>query len=124
MLNGKLALGTTVGLTSVTNNAASITFTGTIADINTALLSLSYLGNLNANGPDTLTITTSDNGHSPGAAMQDQDTVAITVNPVNDAPGFTVPAGTTSNEDAGAQTVADFAAAISAGPADEKPARR
>ena len=57
-----------------------MTITGTAAEINTALAGLSYTGNLNFNGADTLTVTTDD------GTAQDIDTVAITVNPVNDAP--------------------------------------
>ena len=54
---------------------------------------LTYHGNLNFNGPDTLTVSTSD------GTAQDTDTVAITVNPVNDAPVNTVPGAQSVNED-------------------------
>jgi hypothetical protein len=57
-----------------------VSITGTAAQINTALVGLAYTGNLNFNGPDTLTVATND-----GTAT-DTDTIAITVNPVNDAP--------------------------------------
>ena len=77
---------------SAGNGTASVTITGTAAQINTALAGLSYTGNLNFNGADTLTVATSD-----GTAT-DTDTIAITVNPVNDAPVNTVP---------GAQSVAE-----------------
>src|SRR5262249_30885838 len=73
------------------NGTASVTITGTAAQINTALAGLSYTGNLNFNGADTLTVATTD-----GTAT-DTDTIAITVNSVNDAPVNTVP---------GAQSVA------------------
>ena len=63
------------------------------ADINAALAGLSYTGNPDFNGADTLTIATTD-----GAAATDTDTIAITVNAVNDAPVNTVP---------GAQSVAE-----------------
>ena len=63
------------------NDSASVIITGTLTDINTALAGLSYTGNLNLNGADTLTVTTDD-----GTAPPDIDTIAITVNPVNDAP--------------------------------------
>ena len=43
-------------------------------------------------------------------------TFTITVTPVNDAPSFTKGADQTVNEDAGLQTVAGWATAISAGP--------
>ena len=46
-------------------------------------------------------------------------TFAITVTAVNDVPSFTKGADQTVNEDAGAQTVNNWATNISAGPADE-----
>jgi VCBS repeat-containing protein len=74
------------------NDTASVTITGTAAQINTALAGLSYTGNLDFNGADTLTVATSD------TIATDTDTIAITVNAVNDAPVNTVP---------GAQSVAE-----------------
>ena len=71
----------------------SVTITGTAAEINAALAGLTYTGNLNFNGSDTLTVTTGD------GTAQDIDTVAITVNPVNDAPVNTVPGAQSVNED-------------------------
>ena len=75
------------------NGTATVTITGTAAQINAALAGLSYTGNLNFNGSDTLTVTTGD------GTAQDIDTVAITVNPVNDAPVNTVPGAQSVNED-------------------------
>ena len=82
------------------NGSASVTITGTAAQINAALAGLAYTGNLNFNGADTLTVATSD-----GTAT-DTDLIAITVNPVNDAPVNTVP---------GAQSVAEDTALPIAG---------
>ncbi|MBS0340274.1 MAG: VCBS domain-containing protein, partial [Proteobacteria bacterium] len=70
---------------------------GTAADINTILQTLTYQGLLNYNGADTLTITTKDGGSFgdadgngiPGEItdqLQDVDTIAINVIPVNDPP--------------------------------------
>ena len=70
----------TAGAGVTGNGSASVTITGTAAQINTALAGLAYTGNLNFNGGDTLTVATSD-----GTAT-DTDMIAITVNPVNDAP--------------------------------------
>ena len=95
VLNGTLTFGgSAVGLTSSANGAATITLTGSIAEINTALSSLTYAPNADYNGPDTLTVTTNDLGNTGidpgvtgnGTSEQDVDTVAITVNSVNDAP--------------------------------------
>jgi VCBS repeat-containing protein len=121
--SGALTLNGTAGLVFTVGNGTSnstMTFSGTVAAINAALNGLSYLGNLNFNGSDTLHITTNDNGNSgSGGAQSDADSVAITVIAVNDTPSFTVGANQTVAEDAGAQTVPGFATAISPGPADE-----
>ena len=73
-------LNVTAGPGVTGNGTASVIITGTAAQINAALAGLAYTGNLNFNGADTLTVATSD-----GTAT-DTDTIAITVNPVNDTP--------------------------------------
>ena len=89
--NGILNVTAGTGVTG--NGTATVTITGTAAEINTALAGLSYTGNLDFNGSDTLTVTTGD------GTAQDIDTIAITVNPVADAPVNTVPGAQTVNED-------------------------
>jgi hypothetical protein len=87
--NGTLTLAQTAGLTFTAgaDGSASMTFQGLQADINAALDGLSYLGNLNYNGADSLTINTSDLGHEgTGGTLSDNDVVSITVNSINDAP--------------------------------------
>ena len=73
-------LNVTAGAGVTGNGSASVSIAGTAAQINAALAGLAYTGNLNFNGDDTLTVVTGD-----GTAT-DTDTIAITVNPVNDAP--------------------------------------
>ena len=90
MSSGTLTVTAGAGVTG--NGTASVTITGTAAQINAALAGLTYTGNPDFNGGDTLTVATSD-----GTAT-DTDLIAITVNPVNDAPVNTVP---------GAQSVAE-----------------
>src|SRR5438132_1114672 len=87
-----LAGGATIS--SGANGTATLTLSGTQAQINAALGTLAYQGTLNYNGPDTLIVTSSDS-----SAILDVDTVAITVNPVNDAPVNTVPGAQVVNED-------------------------
>jgi hypothetical protein len=76
--HGTLTLGSTAGLgfDSGTNGTGNFTFHGTLANVNVALTGLTYQGNPNFNGSDTLTITTNDNGNTPPPPLQDQDTVA------------------------------------------------
>src|SRR5439155_10871369 len=82
---------------------------------------LSYTPAANANGSATLTVALHDDG---GAANGGNDTSVaracrITIVPVNDAPSFTKGPDQTVLEDAGPQTVANWARSVSPGPADE-----
>jgi VCBS repeat-containing protein len=96
--SGTLFLGATVpGVTVNGANTATLTLTGNLVDINTALASLRYLGNANFNGTDTLTVTSNDQGNYgdadgdglPGTAtdaLTDTDTLQIILAAVNDTP--------------------------------------
>jgi hypothetical protein len=101
--NGTLTLQSTTGLTFSAGDGISdgaMTFTGSVADVNAAMNGLRYNPNPNYNGPDTLNITTSDQGNSgAGEILTDTDNVSITVNAVNDAPVNTVPGNSEVNED-------------------------
>ena len=68
----------------------------------------------NVNGAVAVTLTVTDPDGDTAS-----DAFTLNVAPVNDAPSFTKGADVTVNEDAGAQTVAGWATARSAGPADE-----
>lgn len=90
---GKLSLAQTTGLTFTQGSAtaaSTMTFSGTIAEINAALNGLAYRGNLNYNGKDTLVITTNDRGNAgAGGVRSDNDAIDITVKSINDAPTIT-----------------------------------
>ncbi len=110
-------------------SAQSLAFTAT--NNNNALFSaqpaisatgtLTYTAAPDANGAATVTVTLKDNGGTAngGTDTSASQTFTVTVNPVNDVPSFTKGADQTVNEDAGGQTVANWATAISAGPANE-----
>ena len=72
-------------------------------------------------GSANVSVTLSDDGGTAngGADTSAAQTFTVTVDGVNDEPGFTPGADQTSAEDAGPQTVAAWATAISAGPASE-----
>ena len=91
-VNVSLAGGATISAGA--NGSSTLTLSGTQAQINAALASLGYQGNLNFNGADTLTVPTTD-----GNGVTDSDAVAITVTSVNDGPVNTVPGAQTVNED-------------------------
>src|SRR5207244_5315809 len=92
-----------VGLTFSSGDGtadATMTFTGTTAAINTALNGLSFAPTANFNGAANLQLVTNDQGNTgTGGALSDTDTVAITVNAVNDAPVNAVPGAQSVNED-------------------------
>ncbi|NUT76972.1 DUF4347 domain-containing protein [Pseudomonas sp. C1C7] len=95
---GTLFLGATIpGVTVTGANTATLTLSGTQANLNLALASLRYLGNQDFNGTDTLTVVSNDQGNYgdangdgiPGTAadaLTDTDTLQIILAPVNDAP--------------------------------------
>jgi hypothetical protein len=104
--NGTLTLASTTGLSFNAGDGTSdpsMDFTGTQTSVNNALNGMTYQGNLNYMGPDTLTITANDQGASgsgPPSGLNDTEIVTITVGGVNDPPVITAPAGTlTPDED-------------------------
>lgn len=82
---------------------------------------LTYTPAADASGTATITINLKDSGGvlNGGVDTSASQTFTITVNSVNDAPSFTKGADQTVNNNAGAQTIASWATAISAGPANE-----
>jgi VCBS repeat-containing protein len=120
--NGTLTLGSTAGITVTagTNASATLTIQGTLAALNVAMNGLTYAPVANYNGADQLTVTANDLGNAgAGGAKTASATVALTITSVNDVPSFTKGADVTLLEDAGAQTVPNWATTISAGPANE-----
>jgi hypothetical protein len=101
--DGTLSLAGTSGLTFSSGDGtadSTMTFSGTLADINAALNGLSYTPTPNFGGPATLTVTSNDLGSTgSGGSLSDTDTVALNINSVNDAPTNTVPGPQTTNED-------------------------
>src|SRR5207247_1536146 len=78
---------------------------------------LTFTPAANASGTATVTVQLHDNGGTAdgGVDTSAAQTFTITVTAVNDAPSFTKGANQTALEDGGAQTVAGWATAISAG---------
>jgi len=83
VLHGKLTFLVDGGAAISGNGSASVTLTGTQAEINAALAipgNLTYRGDADFFGTDTLTLTTNDNGNTgTGGALTDTDQVAINV---------------------------------------------
>ena len=106
--HGTLTLPSVAGLAFIagTNGSGGFTIESTLSAINAALQGLAYQGSLNYFGPDSLSIATSDLGNSgSGGAQTDIDSVAITVNPVNDAPMASPVTLTAIAEDSGARII-------------------
>ncbi|MBU3055927.1 DUF4347 domain-containing protein [Pseudomonas indica] len=87
--NGLISLGGTAGLSFTTGDGtsdATMTFEGTLADINAALNGMFFRPTPGYNGSANLQITTNDLGLSGSGGNQiDSDTLTITVNAPNPA---------------------------------------
>lgn len=96
--HGKVSMGTLTGLTFSTGDGtadAGSKFEGTFANVNAALATLSYTGDLNFHGTDAIAFSVTDDVASvlatgSGTATSDSGSVAVTVNSVNDLPGGAV----------------------------------
>jgi VCBS repeat-containing protein len=126
VLHGTLSLGSLPGgVTPSGQNTASLQLTGTLADLNSALAVLQYLGNQDYNGSDTLTVTTRDQGNFgdangdglPGQAadtLTDTDALPIVLAAVNDPPqanadtALAAEAGGTQNATPGINPIANL----------------
>ncbi|MDZ7684303.1 MAG: hypothetical protein U5O39_04275 [Gammaproteobacteria bacterium] len=118
--NGALTVAEGSGATVTNNGTASVTVEGTLADVNTEIGSIDYTGDTDFNGAETLTVNANDNSNTgSGGAQDDEETVSITVDAVNDVPTFTVGPDININEDDGPQTYGGFIADGSAGAANE-----
>src|SRR6185369_17094861 len=104
---------------NVTNNPNAALFSA--GPVISSTGTLTYTPAANANGSATITLNIQDNGGTANGGVDTSaaQTFTITVNSVNDAPSFTKGGDQTVNNNAGAQTVTNWATAISAGPANE-----
>jgi subtilase family serine protease len=93
--HGILTLGSTTGLTytSGKNNTASITVTGTVANLNAALAGLTYKPTAAYWGSDSLAISVLD----PGDKQSSSTSVALTINALS-PPTITAPTSATLGE--------------------------
>jgi VCBS repeat-containing protein len=110
---GTLSAASGGGVTVSGSGSGSITLSGSQADINAYLANVSsqptFTPVANANGPVSLTMTTSDNGNTgSGGALGDTDVSAINITPVNDAPAGTDGSVTTAEDTAKVLTAGDF----------------
>lgn len=113
--NGTVSLGHTSGLSfSVGDgtNDLTMTFTGTLADINNALDGIGYMPAANYNGPAQLDFNLNDLGNTgTGGALSSTASQLITVLPVNDAPVLT-PYGPAYNTAEGAAPITSTVATV------------
>lgn len=86
-------------LTVTGDETDSLTLTGSVADINSALDGLTYTPGENKNGSEKLTIIVDDMGDGTNPALFDTAEVALTVDPVNDAPIIGAPDSLETDED-------------------------
>jgi hypothetical protein len=106
--NGTMTLTTLTGLTFTSGDGtsdATMTFHGTLADINVALATANYTPTANYNGAATITLNVTDTfggivATGTGLATNDSDVINVTVTAVNDPVATNAPPTATMNEDA------------------------
>ena len=103
VLNGTLTAAAAGGAVVSGSGTSLVTINGIQSAIAATLASVSYQGALNYSGPEQLTVTATDAG-----GLQDTESVAVTVTPVNDAPAGTDATVTTNEDVAHVFTVANF----------------
>lgn len=89
--HGTLSLGSTTGLTVTGNGTGSVVLTGSLANVNTALASLSYTPTVGFSGSDTLSISNLNTTTNLTANGQ----IGITVGAGSTAPTLTTPTSVT-----------------------------
>jgi hypothetical protein len=95
---------------------ATMTFTGTLSAVNTALNGMSFNPTPDFNGAASLQIISNDQGNTgSGGPLTDTDTVNITVTTVNDAPVVTTSASNTSFTENGAAVAVDTGLTVTDG---------
>ena len=95
-------------------------YNGTPPSLTVRALDSSYAGSYSTAAATQTRLTTDTSSHGGSTAISDNtNTIGITVTAVNDAPTFTKGADQTVLEDAGAQTVSNWATNLVKGPADE-----
>jgi hypothetical protein len=106
--------GQTVTFTVTNDNPSLFSVQPALASNGT----LTFTPAANAYGSATITVVAQDNGGTAngGDDTSNPQTSSINITPVNDEPSFVNGPSQTVNEDAGAQSVANWATAISAGP--------
>ncbi|WP_431855228.1 VCBS domain-containing protein [Azospirillum sp.] len=89
--HGTLSIGAANGATVTGNGTGGLTLRGTLAQVNAALLTMTYAATADYNGTDTLSVTVAakTGAYGLGGASDVSGTYAITVNPVNDTPTAT-----------------------------------
>ena len=107
--HGALELGATAGLTfdSGSNGTGGFTVSGTVTDLNNALVTLSYQSDPDYNGPETIEAVVNDRGNTgadpgtsgDGSSEEATTSVAVNVEAVPDDPTITSIADQSTDED-------------------------
>ncbi|HEY7168824.1 MAG TPA: DUF4347 domain-containing protein, partial [Candidatus Binatia bacterium] len=91
----------------------TVSFRGTLTDINSALQGLEFAPNPGFNGTAIVSLTTNDLGNTgSGGAKSDTDTINITVGTVNVAPTLTLTGGALNYTENNPATVIDASATV------------
>jgi hypothetical protein len=122
LLAVKIATLPATGSLKLSGVAVTVAQFVSAANITSGLLVFTPAANANGAANASFTFQVQDNGGTANGGVdldQSPNTMTIDVTAVNDVPSFTRGADQTVLEDAAAQSVATWATALSAGPADE-----
>ncbi|BAZ40116.1 hypothetical protein NIES4101_60770 [Calothrix sp. NIES-4101] len=120
--NGNLTVATTQDVKVEGNTTGNLVLEGTVTGINALLNGLSFKPTKNFNGDSKIQIVTNDFGNTGiGGDLKDEDdSINITINPVNDAPSFVQgKIEDKIDEDAIARVIPNWVTDISAGAENE-----
>ena len=82
------------------NGSNSVVLTGSLTEINDTLgVGVTYTGVLNYNGIDELIVRADDRGNAPPPAESSEETISISITPINDPPVISGLGAMTVNED-------------------------
>jgi subtilisin-like proprotein convertase family protein len=105
---------TSLILSAGTSNPTLLPLSGVVFSGTGTNRTVTFTPAVNEFGTATVTLTVTD-----GGGLTAQDTFVVTVSPINDRPSFTKGADATATNDAGPQSIANWATSISPGPANE-----
>ncbi len=113
---GTIVISTT-GLTGSGSGTSSLSYTGSVSALNTALASLVFTPTADSTTAATIALTTT--AVTTGGSASASDAINVNITPVNQPPSFTPGPTINANENSGSFSYSNWATNISPGPASQ-----